>query len=346
MTVAVSNRRADGTGNGATNTYSYGFRIRESSDLEVVVASNASPPVEANLVLGTDYTVTGVNNKNGGTIVLVNVGQAWMNAGYLIDQYHITILGNMPDEQDSSIRNLGPLSAAVEDALDNITMLIQQIGERVGRAITLPKTAIETTPQLDSSLTGNAGRTLVVDPSEGGFSFGPTVAEITASASAAATSATAAEASEENASTSAGTASTEATAAAVSAGAAAASASAAAASVTSIAAAIPVVTGSRAAPIAITAVGGISFTGSAWFNTWYIQGSGMDVTITANPRIAIGNVVGQRLRLIVPTTAGHKVILLDTQGLDLGGEFVGELGSSIDFEWDGTNWFDIGRRSA
>lgn len=99
----------------------------------------------------------------------------------------------------------------------------------------------------------------------------------------------------------------------------------------------PAVTGTRAAAQNITAGGGIAFVGKRQKNTWYVQGSGGPVTVTANPRIAVGAWVGQQLTLTGCDDA-KKLTLQNGNGLLLNGDIVLGADSDIDLEWDGTNW--------
>lgn len=103
------------------------------------------------------------------------------------------------------------------------------------------------------------------------------------------------------------------------------------------------VTGSRASPSSITAAGGIAFTGSNDANMWFIQGNAGAVTVSANPQIAAGSVVGQRL-ILIGRSATNTVTLADSNGLSLNGSWVGGLDSSISLTWDGTNWVELARR--
>lgn len=105
----------------------------------------------------------------------------------------------------------------------------------------------------------------------------------------------------------------------------------------------PTITGTRALPQSIVAGTGIAFVGTAWNSTWYIQGSGGAVDVSANPQIAAGTSVGQRLRLIARSNT-NTVKLEDGTGLDLNGMWIGEASSVLDLEWDGTNWLETNRR--
>lgn len=102
------------------------------------------------------------------------------------------------------------------------------------------------------------------------------------------------------------------------------------------------VTGSRASPSAIVAGTGIAFTGSSWLNTWFVQGSGGAVDISANPQIAAGTTVGQRL-LLHGRSDTNTVKLEHGTGVNLKnkGEVYLFADDTIEFQWDGTNWTEI-----
>lgn len=152
-------------------------------------------------------------------------------------------------------------------------------------------------------------------------------------------SSTALAAAVDSATNSATAAAASATAAAASATAAAASATAAAASAT---AALDTVTGSRSVPQSIVAGTGIAFTGSNPRNLWFIKGTG-GVTVTKNPQIAVGNILGQRLTLF-GTSDTDFVKIQDGTGLDLNGTWIGGNGSRLVLSWDGSLWSEESRR--
>lgn len=106
----------------------------------------------------------------------------------------------------------------------------------------------------------------------------------------------------------------------------------------------PTVTGTRASPSAVVAGTGIAFTGSSYFNMWFIEGSGGAVTISANPQIAAGSVVGQRLKLVCRNNT-NTVTFSDGTGLDLNGDCVMGSSSILELFWDGTNWVEEYRRT-
>jgi len=139
MTISSSINRVDYTGNGAVDTYSYTFRIFSQEDLRVTVRDTNDS--ETTLTLTTDYTVTGVGDEGGGTIVLVNSSQAWLDAdGDLLTDYILTIRRVRDILQETDIRNQGEfLPETHEDAFDHFIMVDQQQQEEIDRSIRLPE---------------------------------------------------------------------------------------------------------------------------------------------------------------------------------------------------------------
>jgi hypothetical protein len=105
----------------------------------------------------------------------------------------------------------------------------------------------------------------------------------------------------------------------------------------------PTVTGSRGTPQSISAAGGIAFTGTNYFNSWYVQGSGGAVTVTANPQIAAATNDNQRLTLIGRSNT-NTLTVSDGTGLDLNGPMTLQASSVLGLIWDGTNWVEEYRR--
>lgn len=110
--------------------------------------------------------------------------------------------------------------------------------------------------------------------------------------------------------------------------------------------AAPNVVATFASPTSITAVGGISFSGSNSLNVNYIAGSGGAVTVTASPQVAAGSVGGQQL-VLVGTSATNTVKLADGTGLALNGPWTGGLSQTLSLEWDNgaSVWREIGRNN-
>lgn len=103
----------------------------------------------------------------------------------------------------------------------------------------------------------------------------------------------------------------------------------------------PTVSGTGASPTAVTAVGGVTFTGTAYENYAFITGSGGAVTVTASPQVAAATNIGQRLTVY---GGANTVTLADGTGLSLNGAWVGGTNSALVLVWNGTVWSEAARR--
>ncbi|HCP5106972.1 TPA: hypothetical protein OD973_001172 [Escherichia coli] len=128
MTVSTEVDHNEYTGNGVTTSFPYTFRIFKESDLVVqVVDLDENIAV---LALDTDYTVTGAGGYNGGNVILSKA---------LANGYQISISRELPVTQETDLRNQGKFFAEVhEDALDKLTMLIQQVRSWFSLALRKP----------------------------------------------------------------------------------------------------------------------------------------------------------------------------------------------------------------
>lgn len=133
MSFDTTPPRNDYVGTGALDTYDFDFRIFAETDLRVTVQDTAG--AETVLEWPTDFTVAagGVNNHNGGSIVLVD--------GNLTDDYLLTIRFDRTPQQTTDLRNQGSLSLEVlEDKLDELTRYVQALRDVVARSLHLPET--------------------------------------------------------------------------------------------------------------------------------------------------------------------------------------------------------------
>ncbi|EEV2097144.1 phage tail protein [Escherichia coli] len=128
MTVSTEVDHNEYTGNGVTTTFPYTFRIFQKSDLVVQVVDLNENITE--LILDTDYIVTGAGGYNGGNIIL---------SKELVSGYQISISRELQVTQETDLRNQGKFFAEVhEDAFDKLTMLIQQVRSWFSLALRKP----------------------------------------------------------------------------------------------------------------------------------------------------------------------------------------------------------------
>lgn len=128
MTVSTEVDHNDYIGNGVTTSFPYTFRIFKKSDLVVQVVDLNENITE--LILDTDYTVTGAGGYTGGNVVL---------SAPLTNGYQISISRELPVTQETDFRNQGKFFAEVhEDTFDKLTMLIQQVRSLLSLALRKP----------------------------------------------------------------------------------------------------------------------------------------------------------------------------------------------------------------
>lgn len=129
MTIASeTNRAGPYSCNGATTVFPFGFKIYDESHIRVVL-TNASG-VEADLALGTDYTVSGVGVGSGGSVTTSTAH----DSGNMI-----TLILDVPFTQNTDLENQGAYFAeTIERALDLLTQMALQLKEKLGRAVVLP----------------------------------------------------------------------------------------------------------------------------------------------------------------------------------------------------------------
>lgn len=144
MTISSTNRKAGPfIGNDSTTACPFAFKVFSAADL-LVVQLDESTGIESNLALNTDYTVALNANQNanpGGTVNLV----AAIATGFTI-----TITSNIEELQPTDLTNQGGFyPKVVTNALDRITILIQQLSEKMSRTL---KLAISTPDGVDPTL--------------------------------------------------------------------------------------------------------------------------------------------------------------------------------------------------
>lgn len=122
MPVTAQQTRFTFTGNGVATTFAYGCRILSAAHIEVQLAG---------VVQTSGYSVTGVNNPSGGTVVFA---VAPANGAQIILQRV------MPIERATDYQSNGDLlEATLDDDQDAQTMLLQQVDASVQRALRVPR---------------------------------------------------------------------------------------------------------------------------------------------------------------------------------------------------------------
>ena len=128
MTVETSTSRVQYATNGTTGPWSVPFYFLADADLRVVYADSTG--AETELVLTTDYSVTGAANPAGGAVSTV---ASYGSGGT------ITVVRELEALQPTDYADTDAFPAAsLERNLDRLTMLAQQQAEVSARSIVLP----------------------------------------------------------------------------------------------------------------------------------------------------------------------------------------------------------------
>lgn len=137
MTISSTNRKAGPfIGNDSASAFPFAFEVFAAADV-YAVQLNTATGVESALTLGTDYTVAlnadQVSNP-GGTLTLT--------AAPLASGRTLTLTSNVSPLQLTDLTNQGGFyPRVITRALDKLTVLVQQLFERLGRSLTLPLSA-------------------------------------------------------------------------------------------------------------------------------------------------------------------------------------------------------------
>jgi hypothetical protein len=123
MTISSQTNRWAYNGDGATTVFAFTNKAFASSDVTVYVDG-------AFQVESTDYTVSGVGDESGGNVTFVSAPPSGTN--------NVVLIRDVPKTQDTDLPLGGQFPAStIEDALDKLTVLVQQNADRIARALVL-----------------------------------------------------------------------------------------------------------------------------------------------------------------------------------------------------------------
>ena len=135
MTVSSSNNRDDYAGNGSTTSFAVTFRFLQNSDVKATIRDSSGG--ETLQVETTNYTLTGAGDAGGGTLVMLVAPPTGET---------LTILRDVPATQETDyVENDEFPAESHEDALDKLTMLVQQQAEDSTRHMGFSETVSDAT---------------------------------------------------------------------------------------------------------------------------------------------------------------------------------------------------------
>lgn len=132
MTIpSETNRSGPYSCNGATTSFPYAFKIYDEAHIRVILTDPAG--LESDLMLGTDYAVSGAGSDGGGAVTTT--------AAYAAGN-KITLVLNVPFTQSTDLENQGAYFAeTIERSFDLLTQQTLQLRELVARSVVLPVTS-------------------------------------------------------------------------------------------------------------------------------------------------------------------------------------------------------------
>ncbi len=125
MAIVTTDNKVTYTITSGVTDYAFNFPIIKDEDLTVVVYDTNNN--STTLTLNTDYSVTGAGDENGGHITLLSS----QTAGYTLLIYR-----EVEETQETRYTEGDPFPAEEhEKALDKLTMITQQLSEKVSRSM-------------------------------------------------------------------------------------------------------------------------------------------------------------------------------------------------------------------
>lgn len=135
MTVSSTTRKVGPfLGNGVATAFPFTFKVFTTSDITLTLTDTSG--AATTLTLGSDYSIAlnvDQDNNPGGTITYPLSGSP-LAAGQTL-----TGLGSLAASQGTDLTSLGRfLPQVIENAFDKLTILMQQVLEKVGRTLVAP----------------------------------------------------------------------------------------------------------------------------------------------------------------------------------------------------------------
>lgn len=130
MTISTEASQVIFAGNGSTTVFTYSFIIPESTDVVLIYTDTNGTSTTLN---SAQYSITGLNNSNGGTVTYPLAGSAIASGTTL------TLMRDVPYTQPTDFENQGGVYPdVVEIGMDYIVMQTQQLATNSTRYMRLP----------------------------------------------------------------------------------------------------------------------------------------------------------------------------------------------------------------
>ena len=157
MTISTTTIKNSYSGDGSATSFNYTFKVTDQDDIDVIIRS--SDGTETTKTISTHYTVSGVGNASGGSVVFTT-GNVPANGETVV------LRRDTPQTQGVDLIENDPLPAnTLEDALDKATSISQELQEQVDRSLKISRTNTMTSTEFTTSSTDRANKVLSFDSS-------------------------------------------------------------------------------------------------------------------------------------------------------------------------------------
>jgi len=156
MTVSSTTTRVSYSGDNSTTVFAYTFKIFDDDDITVILRTDATGS-EAVQTKTTNYSVSGVGETGGGNITFVSPPASGIT---------VVLLRETAQTQTTDYTPNDPFPASShEDALDKMTLIVQDQQEEINRALKLSRTNTMISTEFEVGATTRANKILAFDDS-------------------------------------------------------------------------------------------------------------------------------------------------------------------------------------
>ncbi len=156
MTVSSTTKRNSYSGNGSTTVFAYSFKIFDDDDITVILRTDSTGS-ESVQTKTTHYSVSGVGSASGGNITFGSAPASGIT---------VVLLRETAQTQATDYTPNDPFPAAShEDALDKITLMVQDQQDELDRSLKLSRTNTMTSTEFTVGASTRANKILAFDSS-------------------------------------------------------------------------------------------------------------------------------------------------------------------------------------
>tara|TARA_R100000951_G_scaffold116182_2_gene126926 strand:+ start:178 stop:3513 length:3336 start_codon:yes stop_codon:yes gene_type:complete len=159
MTVSIESTSKSTNGNGSVTNFPYDFKIFQASDLTVIVRAANGTETVLSQTSPVQYTITNVGADTGGFAVISDTSLTPSGTTVVCVR-----TAELKQQTDYTPNDPFP-AASHEDALDKLTMQIQQVNDKAERSIKISRTNTMTSKEFTASSTDRANKVLAFDAS-------------------------------------------------------------------------------------------------------------------------------------------------------------------------------------